>query len=179
VPSPTVFNRRKCLQLALIAPGSSHHAIVLACGSVEDATVIAAGIFVISLPPPTRRLIDLAVLPAAPRTRDWKTVIPPPLRSSIGVAVLPGGPRSCRHNLIVCGPVPAPRRCLVGIALLPADRTTDSRDVTSGALLIRRVPLNRAPAMTRGLGTFLLATRCSRLGALGIRRWRTDGLRCP
>src|SRR5262249_20417814 len=142
MPSPAVSSRGKCHQRALIALGSSDHAIVLACGPVEDATIIPTGIFVIPLPSPTRRLIGVAILPAAGRTRGWKVVvggsIPGPARPLLGVAVLPEPPRACRRKLVVDGPVAAPARSLVDVALLPAGRTADSRHVASGAPVIRR-----------------------------------------
>src|SRR5262249_38652202 len=174
MPSPAISSWGKCHQRALIALGSSHHAIVLACGPVEDATIIPTGIFVIPVPSPTRRLI------AAERTRGWNVVvggsIPGPARALVGVAVLPEPPRACRRNLVVDGPVAAPVQSLVDIALLPAGRTADSRHVASGAPVIRRVPRGRAPVLARGLGTFLLTARPSRVGALGIGRWRTCSL---
>src|SRR5215831_11042164 len=187
MPSPAVSSRGKCHQRALIALGSSDHAIVLACGPVEDATIIPTGIFVIPLPSPTRRLIGVAILPAAGRTRGRNVVvggsIPGPARPLVGITVLPGPPRACRRNLVVDGPVAAPARCLVDIALLPAGRTTDSRHVASGALVIRRVPRGRASALARGLGTFLLTARPSRVGALGIGGcgscYLPSGLRSP
>src|SRR5262245_12326540 len=94
MPSPAISSWGKCHQRALIALGSSDHAIVLACGSVEDATIVPTGIFVITVPSPTRRLISVAILPAAGRTRG--------------------------RNLAVGGSIPAPARALVGGAILPA-----------------------------------------------------------
>src|SRR5215510_9533245 len=217
MPSPAISGWGKCHQRALIALGSSHHAIVLACGPVEDATIIPTGIFVIAIPSPTRRLIGVAILPAAGRTRGrnvvvggsipgppralvdvtilpaggrtrgWNVIvdgpIPGPARALVGVAVLPEPPRACRRNLVVDGPVAAPARSLVHIALLPAGRTADSRHVASRALVIGRVPRGCASVLARGLGTFLLTARLSRVGALGIGRWRAcylpNGLRSP
>jgi hypothetical protein len=105
MPSPAVSSWGKChrrafiaLERAFIALGSSDHAIVLACGSVEDATIIPTGIFVITVPSPTRRLISVAILPAAGRTRGGNVVvdgpIPRPARALVGVAVLPEPPRA-------------------------------------------------------------------------------------
>src|SRR5215475_4499020 len=187
MPSPAISSWGKCHQRALIALGSSHHAIVLACGPVEDATIIPTGIFVIAIPSPTRALIDVAILPAGGRTRGWNVIvdgpIPGPARALVGVAVLPEPPRACRRNLVVDGPVAAPARSLVHIALLPAGRTADSRHVASRALVIGRVPRGCASVLARGLGTFLLTARLSRVGALGLGRWRTcylpSGLRSP
>jgi hypothetical protein len=146
-------------------------AVLPAAGRTRDWNVIVGG----SIPGPARRLIGVAVLPPAGRTRDWDVIvggsIPGPARRLIGVAVLRGVPSACRRNLVVYAPVAAPVRRLVGIALLSAGRTADSGDVASGALLIRRVPLGRAPVLARGLGTFFLAARHSRVGALGIGRW--------
>src|SRR5262245_34660136 len=123
MPSPAISGWGKCHQRALIALGSSHHAIVLACGPVEDATIIPTGIFVIPVPSPTRRLIDVAILPAAERTRGWNVVvggsIPGPARPPLGVAVLPAGGRTRCGNVIVDGPIPGPARALVGVAVLP------------------------------------------------------------
>src|SRR5262249_287088 len=180
MPSPAISSWGKCHQWALIALGSSHHAIVLACGPVEDATIIPTGIFVIPVPSPTRRLIDVAILPAAERTRGWNVVVggstPAPARALVDVAALPEPPRACRRNLVVDGPVAAPARSLVDIALLPAGRTADSRHVASGALVIRRVPRGHAPVLARGLGTFLLPARPSVGVALGIGRGRPFAL---
>src|SRR6516165_2923157 len=111
-PSPAVSDWRKCHQRSLIAPSSSHHAIVLAYSPVDDATVIVTGIFVIAIPSPIGCLIGVATLPAVRRTRS--------------------------RDLTVCGPLPRPVRCLVGIAVLPAARTTDSWDVALGFLHLHR-----------------------------------------
>src|SRR6516162_11145113 len=162
MPSPAVPDWRKCHQRPLIAPNSSHHAIVLACSSVDDTTVIAAGIFVIAVPSPTGCLIGVATLPAARRTPSRDVLIrgsiPSPARRLVGLALLPRAPRPRCRDLTVCGPLPWPVRCLVGIAVPPAARTTDSWEVALGC----------APVVAGGLGTLLLASRGSRAGTLGI-----------
>src|SRR5215831_116538 len=162
MPSPAVPDWRECHQRPLIAPSSSH-AIVLACSSVDDTTVVAAGIFVIAVPSPTGCLIGVATLPAARRTRSRNVLIrgsiPSPARRLVGLALLlPRAPRTRCRDLTVCGPLPRPVRCLVGIAVLPAARTTDSWEVALGC----------APVVAGGLGTLLLASRRSRAGGLGI-----------
>jgi hypothetical protein len=165
-PSPAVSDWRKCHQRPLIAPSSSHHAIVLACSSVDDATVIAAGIFVKAVPSPTGCLIGVATLPAVRRTRGRNVLIrgsipgpiPSPARRLVGLALLPKAPRTRCRDRTVCGPLPWPVRCLVGIAVLPAARTTDSWEVALGC----------APVVAGGLGTLVLASRRSWAGTLGI-----------
>src|SRR6516162_10259971 len=160
-PSPAVSDWRKCHQRPLIAPSSSHHAIVLACRSVDDATVVT-GIFVIAVPSPIGCLIGVATLPAVRRTRSRNVLIrgsiPSPARRLISLSLLPRALRTRCRDLTVCGPLPRPVRCLVGIAVLPAARTTDSWDVALGF----------APVAAGGLGTLLLASRRARAGALEI-----------
>src|SRR5215831_9437010 len=161
MPSPAVPDWRECHQRPLIAPSSSH-AIVLACSSVDDTTVVAAGIFVIAVPSPTGCLIGVATLPAARRTRSRNVLIrgsiPSPARRLVGLALLPRAPRTRCRDVTACGAIPRPVRCLVGIAVLPAARTTDSRGVALGC----------APVVSGGLDTLLLTSRRSRAGAFGI-----------
>src|SRR5262249_60792992 len=94
-----------------------------ACGTVEDATIIPMWIFCIPVPSPTRRLIDVAILPAAERTRGWNVVvggsIPGPARPPLGVAVLPAGGRTRCGNVIVDGPIPGPAPAVVRLAVPP------------------------------------------------------------
>src|SRR5215472_3572096 len=149
-------------QRPLIAPSSCHHTIGLACSSVDDATVVAAGIFVIAVSSPTGCLIGVATLPAVRRTRSRNVLIrgsiPSPARRLVGLALLPRAPRTRCRDVTACGAIPRPVRCLVGIAVLPAARTTDSRGVALGC----------APVVSGGLDTLLLTSRRSRAGAFGI-----------
>src|SRR5215467_11822097 len=191
-PSPAVSDWRKCHQRPLIAPSSSHHAIVLACSSVDDTTVAAAGIFVIAVPSPAGCLIGVATLPAARRTRSRSTVVrgpvPPPVRCLVGIAVLPAVRRTRSRYVLIRGSIPSPARRLVGLALLPRAPRTRCRDVTvCGAIprpvrcLVgiavltaarttdsRGVALGCAPVVSGGLDTLLLTSRRSRAGAFGI-----------
>src|SRR5262249_12189001 len=140
MPSPTVSSWGKChrqaliaLERALIALRSSDHAIGLACGSVEDATIIPTGIFVIAVPSPTRRLIGVAILPAAGRTRGRNVVvggsIPGPARPLVDVAILPAGGRTRGWNVIVDGPLPGPARGVVGLPVPPRAPRAARRDL--------------------------------------------------
>jgi hypothetical protein len=103
---------------------------------VEDATIIPTGIFVITVPSPTRRLIGVAILPAAGRTRGRNVVvggsIPGPARALVDVAILPAGGRTRGWNVIANGPIPGPARALVGVAVLPESPRGCRRNLVVG-----------------------------------------------